>query len=78
MPIIYVREDSRKHKDSLDWALREFKKMVKKEGILQDLKKHESYMTPSQKKKFRKNEAMKRRKRDEKKQEWYHKSSRDE
>jgi hypothetical protein len=35
-------------------------------------------MSPSQKKKFRKNEAMKRRKRDEKKQEWYQKSSRDE
>jgi ribosomal protein S21 len=71
-----VNENStKKHKDYVDDALKELKRRMKKEGILQDLKRHESYMSPSQKKRFRRNEAMKRRKRDNRKQQWFKKKS---
>jgi ribosomal protein S21 len=51
----------------VDSALKEFKRRMKKSGILQDLKRYESYMSPSKKKKFRKNEAIKRNKREQRK-----------
>lgn len=59
-----------KHLASLDAAIKEFKKRVKKDEILQDLKKHEFYMSPSNKKRWKKNEAFKRKKREERKQQW--------
>lgn len=65
----------RKSQDFLDDALKELKKKLKKEGIMQDLKKHESYMSPSLKRRHKKNEAFKRRKREERKQEWMKKKT---
>lgn len=58
--------DPKKDK-SLDIGLREFKKQIKKIGLMQELRRREAYMSPSQYRKFRKNEAIKRRKREEKK-----------
>ena len=37
---------------------------------MNELRTREAYMSPSKKRRFRKNEAIKRRKRDERKQEW--------
>lgn len=62
--------DVKKDKANVDLALRDFKKKVKKSGIMNELRQREAYMSPSAYKRYRKNEAIKRRKRDEKKQEW--------
>lgn len=62
--------DVKKDKANVDYALRDFKKKIKKSGIMNELRQREAYMSPSTYKRYRKNEAIKRRKRDEKKQEW--------
>jgi small subunit ribosomal protein S21 len=62
--------DVRKDKDAVEVALNEFRKKIKKSGIMNELRRREFYMSPSKKKRFRKNEALKRRKRDERKAEW--------
>lgn len=62
--------DYKKDKANIDAALRDFKKKIKKSGIMNELRQREAYMSPSKYKRYRKNEAIKRRKRDEKKQEW--------
>lgn len=69
---VYVIQtgDPKKDRANIDFALREFKKKIKKSGIMNELRQRESYMSPSQYKRYRKNEAIKRKKRDEKKQEW--------
>ncbi len=68
-------EDSKKsNKEYLEDAIKEFKRRVKKEGIMHELKLRESYMAPSLKKRYRRNEAMKRRKREERKQMWHKKN----
>lgn len=51
----YVRKD-----ESLDSALRRFKKEVTKSGILLDLKKHEFYVAPSEKRRRKSELARKR------------------
>ena len=74
MSYVEVRTNpNRKHSDLLNEALKELKRKMKKEGILQDLKKYEFYMSPSKKKRFRKKEAFKRLKREQRKTEWYRK-----
>jgi len=76
MSFVEVRSsesNSKKHADFINDALKELKRQMKKEGILQDLKRHEAYMSPSKRKKFRKNEAFKRRKREERKEAWFKK-----
>jgi ribosomal protein S21 len=60
-------DEGNRHREAVDNALKEFKRRMKKSGILQDLKRYESYMSPSKKKKFRKNEAIKRNKREQRK-----------
>ena len=60
----------KKDKANVDFALRDFKKKIKKSGIMNELRQREAYMSPSAYKRYRKNEAIKRRKREEKKQEW--------
>ena len=55
------------HKEAVTRALNELKKQVKKSGLMQELKRREAYMSPSKKKRFRHNEAIKRLKREEKK-----------
>lgn len=67
---INLTGDFKKDRNALENALRDFKKKIKKSGIMNELRRREAYMPPSKKKKFRKNEAIKRRKRDERKQEW--------
>ena len=58
--IIYVDDVG-----SLDRAISEFKKQVKKEGILDDLKKKEFYVKPSLRRRLKREESRKRRRREE-------------
>ena len=67
--------ENRKDRDAVEFALRELKKKIKKSGLMQELRMREAYMSPSKYKKYRKNEAIKRRKRDERKNEWSRKNS---
>ena len=62
--------DVKRDRSNFDRALREFKKKIKKSGILSELRRREAYMSPSKYKTWKKNESIKRRKRDERKQEW--------
>lgn len=62
--------DFKKDKLNFEYALRDFKKKIKKSGMLNELRRREAYMSPSKYKRWRTNEAIKRRKRDEKKEEW--------
>jgi small subunit ribosomal protein S21 len=49
--------------ESLDAALRRFKRQVKRSGILTDAKRHERYETPAQKRRRKAARNAKRRKR---------------
>lgn len=60
-------KDSRKHRIEVDDALREFKKQIKKSGLMQELRRREYYLSPSKARRFKRNESLKQRKRDEKK-----------
>lgn len=62
--------DLKKDKAAVDHALREFKKRIKKSGLMNELRQREAYMSPSKERRYRRNEALKRRKREEKKQQW--------
>ena len=53
-------------KDELNKALKVFTKMVKKSELLQELRNREHYLTPSKKKIFERQEAFRRKKREEK------------
>lgn len=68
--IVHHSNDAKKDRSNFDQALREFKKKVKQSGILNELRRREAYMSPSKYKRYRKNEAIKQRRRDEKKQNW--------
>lgn len=46
--------------ENLDSLLRRFKKETIKSGVLQDLRKHEYYIAPSEKKRLKKAAAQKR------------------
>ncbi len=48
MPMVRVRPD-----EPLDKALRRFKKKVDKEGLLKQIRRHEHYEKPSQRKRRR-------------------------
>jgi ribosomal protein S21 len=63
--------DARKHRQEVDDAIREFKKQVKKAGIMQELKSREHYVAPAKKRRLKANESIKQRKRDAKKQTWH-------
>lgn len=52
--------------ETLDSLLRRFKKEVVKNGILQDLKKHEYYVAPSEKRRIKSEQARKRAKKNSK------------
>ena len=69
---VNITGDAKKDRTSFDNAMKEFKKQTKKSGIMNELRRREAYMSPSKYRRWRKNEAIKRRKRDEKKQEWSH------
>lgn len=46
--------------ESFDSLLRRFKKETVKSGIIQDLRKHEYYVSPSQKRRLKSEQARKR------------------
>ena len=69
------KKGDKSNKDSLESALREFRKQVKGSGVMNELKKKEWYMSPATKRRFKKNEAIKRRRREDRKQEWYNKNN---
>jgi small subunit ribosomal protein S21 len=52
--------------ETLDSMLRRFKKDVAKAGVLQDLKKHEYYVAPSEKRRLKSEQARKRAKKNSK------------
>ena len=64
---VNISGDAKKDKSSLEIAIREFKKRVKKSGIMNELRVREAYMKPSTYKKYRRNESIKQKKRDERK-----------
>lgn len=66
--------NDRKHKDEVADALVEFKKRVKKSGIIQDLQKYEHYRTPSIARRMKREEAQRQKRRDLRKQQWYSKN----
>ena len=57
----YIAEDRVKENESLDSALRRFKRQCSKSGILAELRKREHYEKPSVKRK-KKSEAARKRK----------------
>jgi small subunit ribosomal protein S21 len=59
--------DSRKHFLEVEDALREFKKRIKKSGLMQELRKREHYTAPSKARRLKREASLKQRKRDEKK-----------
>ena len=63
--------NDRKHREEVADALVEFKKRVKKSGLLQDLRKHDFYQSPSRARQLKREESQRQRRRDERKQEWY-------
>lgn len=54
-------------KDGLNRALKEFNKRVKKSGIMTELREREYYLKPSKQKVKKRQESLKRRKREERK-----------
>ena len=62
MAKVYARYDKESRTyESLDSMIRRFKKSVEKEGILEDMKKHEFYVSKSVKKRLKHKEALKNR-----------------
>ncbi|MEK6544580.1 MAG: 30S ribosomal protein S21 [Elusimicrobiota bacterium] len=55
MPEVRLREG-----ESLEEALRRFKRECEKEGVLQEIRKREHYLSPSEKRKRKAAEARKR------------------
>lgn len=53
-------------KDELGKALKQFSKMVKKSELMQELKNREHFLKPSKKRIFKRQEALRRKKREEK------------
>ncbi|MGI6463466.1 MAG: 30S ribosomal protein S21 [Clostridiales bacterium] len=58
MPEVYVRDN-----ESLDNALKRFKKNCAKEGVMSDMRKREYYQSPSVKRRKKSEAARKNRKR---------------
>jgi ribosomal protein S21 len=64
----------KKHRDDVDSALTEFKKLVKKSGILQEISRREFYKSPAKTRRFKREESQRQKRRDERKQQWYSKN----
>lgn len=47
--------------EALEKAIKEFTRRVKKEGVLNDLRRYEFFVAPSRKRRLKRNEAKKRR-----------------
>jgi ribosomal protein S21 len=52
-------------KDDFQKALRQFSKLVKKSELIQEIKNREYFLKPSKKRIFKRQEALRRRKREE-------------
>ena len=65
MAKIHIRKD-----ESIEKALRKFKSKMKREGILDELRKREFYEKPSQERKRKYKKAVQREKRRRKREEW--------
>jgi len=52
-------------KDELNRALKIFSKLVKRSGLIQELKNREHFLKPSKKRAFKRQEAIRSRKREE-------------
>ena len=52
-------------KDELQKALKQFTKLVKKSELLQELRNREHFLKPSKKRKFKSQEALRRKNREE-------------
>ncbi len=70
-----ITRNEKRHMEEVDFALRELKKLVKKADLMKELRKREAYMSPSKTRRFKHNEAIKQRKRDDRKAEWHRKNS---
>ena len=73
-------KNQKRHIEQVDYALRELKKQLKKDGLMPELRRREYYLSPSKKRRFKKAEALKKRKRADRKQQWFertHGDSRD-
>jgi len=64
-----VRVEVRKE-EPIDKALRKFKSKIKREGIIEEMKRREFYEKPSQRKRRQLAQAVKREKRRLREQEW--------
>ena len=58
-------DDKKNNSLNLEIALKKLKRKMKKENVLQDLKKSEFHVSPSAKRKLKRQEALKRLKREE-------------
>jgi ribosomal protein S21 len=56
-------------KDELGKALKQFNKLVKKSELIQELRNRTHFLKPSKKRAFKQQEALRRRKRDQKRAE---------
>lgn len=63
--------------NSVSKALYELKKMLKQNQVLSDAKKYDFYLSPSKKRKAKREQARKTRMRDIGKQKWYEKQNPD-
>lgn len=63
---MYVKVDN--EKDGLTKALKIFNRMVKKAELIQEIRNRQHYLKPSVKKAFKRKEAFRRRKREEKRE----------
>lgn len=68
-----IREEGN-HDNNVGFALQLLKKFIKRNEILINLKNREFYMSPSEKRRFKKNQAQKQKRREFRKQEWYDKN----
>jgi ribosomal protein S21 len=60
-----IVKDGKDPKDELNKALKQFTKMVKKSELIQELRNREHFLKPSKKRIFKQQEALRRRKREE-------------
>jgi small subunit ribosomal protein S21 len=50
--------------DRLEWALKKFRKLVERSGVLRDLRKHRHYVKPSKARRLKEAEAKRRKRAD--------------
>ena len=63
-------KDIKNHERDVASAIQELKKQIKKDGVLQELRRREAYVAPSKKRRIKHEESIKARKREERKAQW--------